>query len=598
MTVPVWEAANNRVQWFIPLLTAMLCVVLCRCLGVGNYMTNDDTSIQDFLSGQYTGSPFFSHPFIHIFLSRFISGLYTLFQGIEWWYLYSQGLMVLGMMLINFAIAYTANKKSLSVLLAAPVMLLIDFCLISYPLCRTSFTVVPAVLGTGAIALFLAFYDTKGRIPVCAGCYILFIMAFCHRGAAGEALICYCLVAVLGHCMNQSGKWYQRAGAFLFAALLLTGTAIGLKAVNRHYQTEVNGEDFLSYNSARSEYMDYPHDSYEQNPEIYEQVGWSRETAWLVEQWCFMDEHVTADSFKSITQNSRQRKQESGIGKIRETFQWIQGQVMVRPAELFWTIVSVLTLAVVLIQRHPRRLIMFLANTVGTIVLILYQLYGGRILYRTMLLCFLPSCLINLILFVKCVSEAKRQWMALVLIGLLVIAVIPVMPDMMNAVFNSQNRATEQKREQRADALGKYAEANPGNIYVRDTKTVRDLYPYTSRPINLIEWGKPDWNSAANRIRLEANGIEKMTGDIMKRPNAFFVAGTDIAEREGKNLDETDRFMHFYFWLKQEFGATGIRQVEKIWDNLFVYQFIFTQESSENNCYDILDDGKVIMKGT
>ena len=597
MAVSVKEKARNRIQWFLPFLIAMICVILCKCLGVGNYLTNDDTSIQDFLSGQYTGSPFPNHPFIHIFLSWFISNLYMLFQGIEWWYLYSQGLMIFGMLLINYSISYAVCKKKNSVLQISLVTIIIDFCLLCDPLCRTSFTMVPAILGTGAIAFFLAFYDTGRRATVCIISYFLFVLAFCHRSAAGLALICYFLLAVFFHCVNGNDRWRRRIGTFLLAALLLISTAAGLKVVGLHYQTEINGEEYVSYNSARSEFMDYPHDSYEQNPELYKQVGWGKETAWLVEQWCFMDEHVTTDSFIHIAQNSKQAKQKTFIRKIWETYQQVQNQVMVQPTELLWLIISVFTLISILIRRHSGRLVSFLANMLGTITLIIYQLYGGRILYRTMLLCFLPSTVINLIMFVKCLGETKKKQMEAILIWLLVIAVIPVLLGVAKTVFNSENKATELERERRAEALGEFAKANPDNIYIRDTITVRDLYPHVSRPINLIDWGKPDWNSAANKSKLNANGIKKLTGDVLKRQNAFFISSMNLAEREGKKASANNRITHFYFWLKQEYGAKGIRQIEKIWDTLYVYQFVFDTDTSGKNYYDILDDRTVVLYG-
>ena len=591
------QKKTGWLQWVVPLLAAFLCSYLCCQLGIRNYLTNDDVNIQDYLSGQYTGSPFFGHPYIHVFLGWFISGLYRLIPGIEWWYVYSQGVMFLGIVMINVSISYMMWKYDRPIMMGVLLTILTDGCMLCYPLCRTAFTVVPAILGTGVLSLFLTFYHTRAKKTVCIACYILFVVAYCHRSATGLALTCYYLLAVLYCCLSGDGKWYKRAGAFILTALLLIGTMAGLKTVNNRYQEKINGREYRDFNSARSEYWDYPHDSYDENPAIYEQAGWSRETLWLVNQGCLMDERVTTENLRYIIQNSAKGKNRSTPKTMRKTFLELQKEDMVQPTEWFWTLVSAGTLAAILFRRDFRMLLFFLANIAGTFILIMYQLYGGRILYRTLVICLLPSAVMNLLWLIRCLDEKEHRRSHYVLTGILTVAGIIVFLNIIPVTFSREVRDTDYIRKQKAAALGRYAESHPENIYIRDTRSVKDLDPDVLRPVNLIEWGRYDWNSAANKIRLRMNGIEKLTGEVMKRPNVFFISTMDIEAkaRDAKRAASTNRSAHFYFWLKQEYGAVGIRQVDQIGDDLYVYQFVFDDSVSDELYYDILDNRNVVL---
>ena len=596
------EVSSVWLTWMqraIPLLIAVAVFVLCITCGGLRYHTNDDANIQDYLSGEYTGTSFPSHPFIHVFLSYPISWLYRLIDGVEWWYVCEQGLMLIGTVLMNCALFSLAKRKGYPLVPVILLTVLANCCLLAYVFCLTSFTVVPAVIGTGAVCLFLAGYETNYRKAACIICYLLFVLAYCYRSDTGNVMICYCLLAVLYVCLTHPWKWYRRAGAFLLAAVLLIGTGMGLTRVNRQYQQRINGKGFTSFNSARASYIDFPHDSYEENPELYEQAGWSQETVWLVEQWCFMDEHVTTENLNFLAKNSKQERKSIRFSVLRERFAALQEQEAIQPTEWFWVAAAAFALAAILFRWSLNRFLVFLANLLGTVILILYQLYLGRILYRTMLICILPSAMINLIIGVTGLGALKKRWLCLALSGLIIVAGIFPAVGVAQVTFSEARAATIAEQESMAIALGEYAKGHPRSIYIRDMATVRDWYPAARRPVNLIDWGKPDFNSAANRLRLKANGIDKLTGEVLKRDNVYFIFNVNLVKREGRQIPEASRLRHFYAWLRQEYGAVGIRQTGRIWEaGLFIYHFVFKENAAEGTYYDILDDGTVILCGS
>lgn len=586
-------------RWMVSLLIAALWYVLCKKFAIMYYHTNDDASIQDFLSGQFTGTPQTSHPYIHIFLSWCISRLYVLIPGVEWWYLGCKVLMVGGMVLINFSLLSLAQKNRYSFGLSVVLLMVTDGCLLCYPLCRSCFTMVSGIVGTAGLCLLLS---SAGKRSMAAGAvsYMLFVLAFCIRISVGYALTCFYLLVVLVLCMKSRRNRVWKAGLLFMSALVFVGTAAGLTAVNSHFQKEINGADYLVFNSARSAYIDYPHDTYEENPALYESVGWSRETTWLVNEWCFMDKRVTTENLKYLVENSRKERESLRPGILKERFSELQQKELMPQTEWFWVLTALFALIALASGKQKQLLAGFCLNVIGSAVLILYQLYGGRILYRTFYICILPSAMINLMLGSESLKNIPWKRAGAVLAGLVVLCGFVVAGSTAGVLFNREKNSRILILKTRADALGEYVLSHPENIYIEDTKTVHDLFPSPPRPVNLVEWGKPDFHSEAHRLKLEANGIENLTGEVMKRQNVFFISRVNLADREksGKKIPASIRLRHFYDWLKQEYSATGIRQVDRAGSDLFVYQFIFDGSLTDGDCYDIREDGTVTAAGS
>lgn len=589
----------NRFQWVVPLLIVIALYAVCAGFGFMRYHTNDDASIQDYLSGQYTGTPLSGHQFIHVFLSWFISRLYILFPGVEWWFTGSQIMMACGMLLINYTLLVWIKQNELSFGSGVFLMILADCCLLCFPLCRLSYTTVSGVVGTGGLCVLLIFCGKPKRVPACAISYVMFVTAFCLRNSVGYILICFYLLGVLILCLKDRGSRLRKAGAFAAAVFVLVGTAMGLNAVNSDYQNRVNGPEFRSFNIARTAYMDYPHDSYEQNPELYASVGWSQETAWLVSKWCFMDERVTAENLNYLVQHSTSERNTIRPGTIKQRFLEFQQIEMVQPTEWFWFITGLFSLITVVMCRKGKLVLLCLVNLTGTAVLVFWQLYSGRILYRTLMVCLLPSAVISLGLGICGLKDLRRGRIGRALIWVLLLCILPVAVSSMRTTFDPGTISKAVVRKQRADALGEYALEHPENIYIQDTRTVDDLFPLSPRPVNLIVWGKPDFNSAAQKMRLKVNGIERLTGAVLKNQNVYFISDISLSDRagNGKRVPDSSKLLHFYRWLQQEYGATGIRQEDRIRQDLFVYRFMFEQDGPEGEFYDIQSDRHVISGG-
>ena len=112
------------------------------------------------------------------------------------------------------------------------------------------------------------------RRVIITGVFVLYILLLAHRRDSGLALLCYIMLAFLYYCIEEGQKIKKILVKFGVIALsYLSATAIVI-GINNAVQNYIDGEDFVEYYYARSAFMDYPHDTFDENPQMYEAKGW------------------------------------------------------------------------------------------------------------------------------------------------------------------------------------------------------------------------------------------------------------------------------------------------------------------------------------
>ena len=569
------------------LLIGIICYLIALCCGAMIFLTNDDTSIQDTLSGRYTGSPFPVHQFISVFLSYPVYWLYRFIPGPEWWLLISQAVMLINLLLINCVIGNMADKNSYPLYLTCLLVFLIDFTYFCYPISNTAYTVVSSFFGTASMLLLMMRPKRKSIYVLSA---VLFLISLFYRHSAGLVMLCYVLMAWLFVFLEkQEGFSIRKTLPFLLVALLSVVLTFGLNKISASVLDQVNGADYNSMVSARGQYMDYPHDTYEENPQIYKDVGWSYDTYTLVNAWWYWDPNVTEDSFRYVMSNSRSGLRPDVGTIISRWMSFPEKDGRVRSAVYIWLGISGIALASVILSRQWKKLLLFILNMLGTGVLLIYQLYTGRIVYRSLIICVIPSVCFNSALLVMTYGNVEnKKKLVRATCCVLTLCLIPLGIFLLGPGGMAAQKASATQLNEKEIAQAEYAKAHPENIYIKHTVTTFDNSPYADRPVNLMDWGKPDYGSAAQKQKLKANGIDRLSGETMKKDNVYFLAEVDLASMEGETLPSDDRLTHLYGWLKDGYGATGIQQVDQVYDGIYVYHFVFGSSSS-NPVYDIQD---------
>lgn len=595
----VWERCDKRhVRFLIALLTTAVCFLIAALSSTLSYMTNDDAGIQSLLSGNVTGEPYITHQFINIILGAFISFLYKLLPQIQWWYVYSLLLLAVGIFMLHFCIIKICKDKKISLKVAILVIAVVDVSFMVYSIANVSFTTVPAVLGTGLVALLFASDNVENKRTLkWIGCIVVigYVLLLIHRSASAYALICYILLGVLWNFTGRykvDRKLVLRFGTVCMFFVLLTGCVTGL---NKIADEKINGTEFIQYNAARARYMDYGHDSYAENPELYEEAGWSEELYRLVGNWYFMDEAVTTENFNYLSENSKVKSSITASSKtvlmtaLKNT--GCQAIICLWIVSIFFVILSVT------ICFNVRKLYFICMNNLGSILLLLYQLLKGRMLYRSLFVVLLPAVVINCILIMNHYQMKKKEeqiFKVLLFLGLLCCSSL-----ILDYTFDPVRNAYKENVMEKSRKTEQYVLAHPDNTYLYAPFVYNNISPwsvYTGKGLsNMIPWGGSAYHSDNYNRRLELNNIDDLSGEVVKRDNIYLLFNENIMGEQP--ADKAVLPVCFYLYLQENFDAKGFVMEEDIEQMVYVYRFVFDDNLEDFKTYYTIEQGKIVKAG-
>lgn len=240
------------------------------------FMTNDDASIQMTLAGMCTGTPYPYHQFINSLLGIIIAGLYHISSSIPWWYAWSILCVLIGIVCVQWTIFENVSNKLEAVLMIG----IIGFAFWIYVLGNIAFTVVPCIFSLGVVFLLFSNDSPKWNYPFIFLCSIVVIISCWHRGSTGWVMFCYFAMALLyfvSCCRNLDFK--QKILRYVGTVGIVFIVIIVSSQLDSVIKEQRNSDEFRAYNSARVAYMDYPHVSYKENPQVYESYGWDENLA-------------------------------------------------------------------------------------------------------------------------------------------------------------------------------------------------------------------------------------------------------------------------------------------------------------------------------
>ncbi len=575
-------------RWVLAGALAAVWCLLIRATHLITFLNNDDTNILKTLAGYFTGEPYASHPFINWMLGVFVNRLYRLLPAVRWWPLMHFCGLYLGSAAVTAAVLKAGAHKKLPLvfpLFAASAMMLLFF---SYALVTMAFTLTAGVLGAGAFALFLAFGldETDERRPVGALLPILLLLAGCFlfRNSSGISLLPFFALSA-AYQLVRAARLPERAACrralwirapFTAAAAL---TALALVLSNAWGIERINGADYVAFDTARSKFMDYPHDSYDENPALYEAVGWDETLYDMAEARFFMDPRINAGTLNYIAEHSSvsdRSVQARFLDALRTGVQMARGNGQIK-----YTLLPMLCLLAVgtvgFVRRREKwpEFATLLCCALGGFLLAFYLCYMGRFLLRLYLLLAYPTAaglLILTLLLVdgKCALRADRPRayrernlvLTLVFAAALLFSGIKTL-----AALDASDDAADTLHASRQ--LKQYAIEHRRNIYIRAVNVGNDIDPYMlypdTKPINLLDWGGTGMYTGVMKAQIHANGLDAFTPDVFRRDDVFFVSTV-----------ENHLSRHFLDYMKQYYGATDLVEVDRVTSFIVVYRVEFS----------------------
>ena len=420
-------------SWVVGILLATLLFAALHLMTDFSFSGTDDTPILRSFMGYEGGVPAQFNMILHTAFAWLLHGLALLFPGVAWFSILQLFLLWLSCAVIGKSCvqaAWTSSlfsvksmKRSLAFLtgLAAAIIFLPMFG--AFALCRISYTTTAALLGAAAVAQLLS-VDVHARpsqilrgmglsIALLLCCYclrqinVLPPMAFWVLGLTGK-------IFSLGRAVNgaepastgedgANGAFASREPAvrrprprskmrpLLLGALLCAlcfGAFAGVRAAEIHHR---GLRDFLDWQHARIQLLDYSSFTGEPTPETLEKLDWSPAKMELVSYWFFMDSDISTEAFQTLYETQPEASYTIGdrLAGIPRTLDFF-GRAEPPYRYACWAFLALWVLALLVPQADGQsadkgrrslnwqRITILLALPLGAVML-LYLAYQGRL---------------------------------------------------------------------------------------------------------------------------------------------------------------------------------------------------------------------------
>lgn len=296
------EKINGRV-----LLAFLFSFTFCVCLAyylytkaAFRYAINDDYAFNLMLSGAYGRADGYD-VFQNVIWGKFISSLYMFFPSANWY-----AITMLGMFCLSFALYGTLIIDKFGHIIGIPLVIMADLIFETSLLYMFQWTICSYLCACTGIALFVNGHcslKVKRKFDFILS--ILFIAtAFMIRWNViipTAILICAYWVVIFFRDKKAAIK-------SISALCVMAGVIIALYAVNLFaYNVDPQWHAYESYNTVRSDLVDYSTSNYDSIKKTYQSIGWTKNDCQVF--WSF----ITPDEGKFSTENLN--KISDAIGK-------------------------------------------------------------------------------------------------------------------------------------------------------------------------------------------------------------------------------------------------------------------------------------------
>ena len=577
-------AATRSGRMQLSAVLTLLLVGLSAALLPITFLTNDDASIMYTFAGYYTGEPYPVHGFVNLPLGYVTSLLYMVLPQVPWWPV----LQLVSVSISIWVIFYTLWDVGADGGRPAWTMLLINVFLYAmvlvYAVAKLSFTLTACMLGTAGVLRILS-VDSGGDAPremtIYAMLESLALMIFCFlfRNSTGYSMACFWAAAVVYQALNgvvcrkgsERKRVLLRLGTFAVFCIAVFGALVWL---NNWSYRQMNPADYAAFEDARGRYLDFPHVTYDEDPAFFESLGWDREIYNLVENSCYIDPHVTAQSLNAILaydSGDTSSLAERFLAAMRYGEAFFRGS---GPAEYLLVAPVLLALwSVLCFFRNRKRaveLLLVLGLALGSFGLCFYLCLVQRLILRAFQVIGIPAAAMMLLLCLRIRTEnppPKKHGKTVLRIALILLTLFSVGWSVTKSAiwlrqYDPQQRMADMRTTER------YAMEHEKNVYIFMPTFIFNneafkTYP-GQKPTNMMDWGDTGMYSGWKMRQLEKNGIEAFVPEIFKKDNVYLM-GT----LEGGELQV------LIDYLVKDAGAKGMVRVDTIGTGYAVFKVVY-----------------------
>lgn len=529
-----WVRKNKKKVWFSLLMNSMILLVLLLIFRP-KYETNDDVGILCMASGVKPGAD--AHlVYINYILGKILVWSYQLTGALPWYALIQYGALLGAFTAVTYVCLNKIEDKSV-VCLLMPVLLAFSF----EAYIKLQYTKTAGIVSAAGLFLFCyaIISEEKYKQRMTAG-ILLCTAGFLYRNVqfcAEAALMSAAGIPVLIHCFRQikakNGKILRQgmAGCLILAAVLT-----GLFAADKlAYRSEV-WQEYLAYNTARTELYDYGFPDYESNQELYAKLQIDENAFKLYKQWNHGDtEKMSTEVMQTIASAKPQR----AINK-----KLISGYVHLFPVKFFTIAVFYIAIMVgiytVFMGNISREMVLSLVFEAAMVMLLYFYLYyQGRYLYnRVDVGIWFAVCLVIL-------WNYQTRYRKHAVSGGIVLAVLALAVCASQGKWISRMRCNATEDYTKMRKLIEEIHSDQEHLYLTKMGTVSFAKAYGVFDVipkgmadNLYPLGGWNANTPVYREVLKKYGVSNPFRDMTGKENVYLV---------DKEIEKTIEYLHTYY---------------------------------------------------
>ena len=582
---------TNVGRWCWSILMSIVLFLITSILCNRVFYTNDDENVMYTLAGYYTGGEPYDHHFINVILSKVIRLFYDINGSIPWYPLMHIFVLWLSTVVLYACTIEVCNKKNVNFIIANIIGIVGYFGIIFYVSTLLQFTTTSACAGGAATILILTigFKDDNKSEVVVKSIFSVFLLLICYmiRKNSGAVAFCFYFSTVVYKYIEyyvQKNK-PKNSNAKYFSIIIAIGIicVIGATVANSIVRSGPEWDKFFSFENARYKMTDYPHDTFDENPELYEGIDWSKELYLLAGQhwWFFMDEKINQNSFEEISETG---KDNISLEELNLNFNKLFSDNKITTFYLIGAvglIVIYLIMIIIRKNREPLKVLeslFFLCMFFGGVVLCLYLCIKGRFIQRAFHSIVIPYMFIAVYLLLNALKDSYDKSYKRIVNNMLILCLCIFVSKGVYDVSQVAKLEVAERIEKSQNTLyiESYAMQHKENVYIYDTSLTFRYMPFIiyngNYPDNLFFWGGMGWNSPAFNKQLSINGLTELYSDVLLRDNVYFITKDDYMVG-GKKM-----IIRFCNYMVAEYEGISLEEVERLVNNIVVYKFSTTKE--------------------
>lgn len=530
---------KRRTAWLIALgMTGALYALVFWKLNI-RFAMNDDSFIMRALMGYETGVPARYHIYMHGLLVRPLGFLYAVWPQLPWYTFCLMALTFLSLAVIVKSLLQCFLRYEKPVWAGAVLSAAFLTAFGMEYAAQVTFTYTSTLLGAAAAAqLFSIDYQRASDRQIISG----------TLGAAGLAALCYAVridapLPAIAYCGLAFvflvwehfgfGKARKRSLRPMILSLCLIAAVLGSMLGLRLLENAAYGsETYRNWHNERSELLDY-RGTGGVTQDMLEEAGWDEHTLKLVNNWCFLDESVSAETVsiindaleaedtRSFTDHLRAAKRLilSRLEKSAYAFRLMFAGVIAGAAALLG--------ALLMPGRRIRRVFVLLGTAGGFGVMLIYLALEGRLPLRAVSAIAIPAVVMAFSLLPVCTADRRLSRICLcALTVLLFLHSVWYVQPVYRLLLRSEN--TSQPGQAYAD-LETWAAQHPQDLFIADGafsgEDVRAFPQYENGvPHNLTRCAGWSMRSPENEAFFRRFGVDVWSFDpeTFLREDVFF----------------------------------------------------------------------------